>query len=585
MALFQTYPPGPHLAHVVEYYWRSVVSLNESLTQDVSTPLMQGMTFNLNRLTEKMAFGDRVQEMSDYCYLFGQPAGHRLSHSHYTGVDIFGIKFTPTGIYTLAEIDMQQVADSIISADCIWGREVEWLCEAMYETPDVRGMIRIVEQFLLSKIRQQRQLNIQPLEYAVRYMQSERIYSVKDVLDKVYLSERTMQRHFISWIGMTPKQYAQICRFNAVKKELEQIPQTAWSKTICAYGYYDQSHFIREFKKFSPNTPINYSSVEEMQRGGGIITEEDLKAYTAVERTPVVFDYKGYEIITMGLPSSGGVVVQQMMEMIKPYPLKEYDFHSREAVNLMVEVERRAYADRTEYMGDPDFVDVPVSKLLDPAYVRSRMDDFVPLKPSKSENIKAGLGKEKEETTHFSIIDKDGNMVSLTTTINGNYGSRVVVGGAGFLLNNEMDDFSAKPGVPNKFGLLGTEANSIAAGKRMLSAMTPTLVKKDNKPYAVIGTPGGSTIITSVFQTLLNIIEFDMSAYDAVNKPKFHHQWQPDLIHIEKAFDPQLREELEAIGYVLKERANIGRTEVLLIRDGVIEAVGDNRGDDSVAGY
>lgn len=327
--------------------------------------------------------------------------------------------------------------------------------------------------------------------------------------------------------------------------------------------------------------------VEEMQRGGGIITAEDLKAYTAAERTPVIFDYKGYEIITMGLPSSGGVVVQQMMEMIKPYPLKEYGFHSKEAVSLMVEVERRAYADRTEYMGDPDFVDVPVSRLLDPAYIRSRMNDFVPLKASKSEDIKAGLGtgKEKEETTHFSIIDKDGNMVSLTTTINGNYGSRVVVGGAGFILNNEMDDFSAKPGVPNKFGLLGTEANSIAPGKRMLSAMTPTLVKKDNKPYAVIGTPGGSTIITSVFQTLLNILEFDMSAYDAVNKPKFHHQWQPDLIHIEKAFDPQLSKELEAMGYVVKERANIGRTEVLLIRDGVIEAVGDDRGDDSVAGY
>src|SRR5690606_38400853 len=306
--------------------------------------------------------------------------------------------------------------------------------------------------------------------------------------------------------------------------------------------------------------------------------------YIAQERIPIVFDYKGYEIITMGLPSSGGLVIQQMMEMIKPYPLKEYGFQSKEAVNLMVEIERRAYADRTEYMGDPDFVDVPVAKLLDTTYIRSRMNDFVPLKPSKSEHIKAGLGKEKEETTHFSIIDQYGNMVSLTTTINGNYGSRVVVGGAGFLLNNEMDDFSAKPGVPNKFGLLGTEANSIAPGKRMLSAMSPTIVKKDGKPYAVIGTPGGSTIITSVFQTLLNILEFDMSAYDAVNKPKFHHQWMPDLIHVEKSFDPELRKELEAIGYVVKERANIGRTEVLLIRNGVIEAVGDNRGDDSVAG-
>lgn len=326
--------------------------------------------------------------------------------------------------------------------------------------------------------------------------------------------------------------------------------------------------------------------VEEMERGGGIMTAEDLKTYQAVERAPVVFDYKGYEITTMGLPSSGGVVVQQMMEMIKPYPIKEYGFHSVEAINLMVEAERRAYADRTEYMGDPDFVDVPVARLVDPEYVRSRMDDFQPLKPSKSEDIRAGLGTvEKEETTHFSIVDKDGNMVSLTTTINGNYGSRVVVGGAGFFLNNEMDDFSAKPGVPNMFGLLGTEANSIAPGKRMLSAMTPTIVTKEGKPYAVLGTPGGSTIITSVFQTLVNLLEFDMSAYDAVNKPKFHHQWQPDRIDVERSFDSQLREELGALGYAIHERAAIGRTEVLLIRDGVIEAVGDGRGDDSVAGY
>ncbi|NGM61310.1 gamma-glutamyltransferase [Sphingobacterium sp. SGG-5] len=324
--------------------------------------------------------------------------------------------------------------------------------------------------------------------------------------------------------------------------------------------------------------------VEEMKRGGGIISEQDLKGYVAQERAPIVFDYKGYEIITMGLPSSGGLVLQQMMEMIKPYPIAQYGFQSKEAINLMVEVERRAYADRTEYMGDPDFVDVPVAELIDTNYIRSRMLDFVPLQPSKSEDIKAGLVKEKEETTHFSIIDKDGNMVSLTTTINGAYGSRVVVGGAGFILNNEMDDFSAKPGVPNKFGLLGTEANSIAPGKRMLSAMSPTIVKKDGKPYAVVGTPGGSTIITSVFQTLLNLLEFDMSAFDAVNKPKFHHQWKPDVIYIEKNFDPQTRKDVETLGYIFEERRNIGRTEVLLIRNGVIEAVGDWRGDDSVAG-
>lgn len=325
--------------------------------------------------------------------------------------------------------------------------------------------------------------------------------------------------------------------------------------------------------------------VEEMKRGGGIITQEDLKAYRAVERDPVVFDYKGYEIITMGLPSSGGIVVQQMMEMIKPYPLAEYGFHSNEAISLMVEVERRAYADRAEYLGDPDFVDVPVGRLLDTAYIRSRMSDFTPFRASKSADIKAGLRMEKEETTHFSIVDKEGNMVSLTTTINGSYGSHVVVGGAGFILNNEMDDFSVKPGVPNLYGLLGTEANAIAPGKRMLSAMTPTIVKKDGKPYAVLGTPGGSTIITSVFQTLLNILDFGLSPYEAVNQPKFHHQWQPDVVYVEKDFDPAVRKQLESVGYVFEERGNIGRMELLLIHDGMIEAVGDKRGDDSVAGY
>lgn len=325
--------------------------------------------------------------------------------------------------------------------------------------------------------------------------------------------------------------------------------------------------------------------VEEMKRGGGIITEQDLLDYRAVERQPIVFNYKGYELITMGLPSSGGVLLRQLMEMIKPYPLREYGFQSKEAINLMVEAERRAYADRAAYLGDVDFVKVPLDRLLDTTYIRSRMKDFVPLKPSKSDNVKAGLGKESEETTHFSIIDKEGNMVSLTTTINRGYGSRTVVGGAGFLLNNGMDNFSAKPGVPNRFGLLGNEANAIAPGKRMLSSMTPTIVKKDNRPYAVIGTPGGPTIITSVFQTLVNILEFGMSAQEAVDRPKFHHQWYPDLVYIEKDFDKQAKKDAETLGYVFRERDNIGRSEVLLIRNGAIEAVGDRRGDDSVAGY
>lgn len=258
MAFFQTYPPSLHVAHVVEYYWRSVLPLGESLVQDVPTPLMQGMTFNLNRLTEKMVFGDRVQEMNDYCYVFGQPARHRLSKSHATGVDIFGIKFTPTGLYTLVRVEMQQVADSILSADCIWGKEIEWLCEAMYEAPDVTGMIQVVEQFLHEKIKQRRQPHIPSLEYALRYIQSGQTYSVKDILEQVYLSERTMQRHFLAQLGMPPKQYARICRFNAVRNRLEQMPQTNWLDVVYTFGYHDQSHFIKEFKEFSGKTPGQY---------------------------------------------------------------------------------------------------------------------------------------------------------------------------------------------------------------------------------------------------------------------------------------------------------------------------------------
>ena len=327
--------------------------------------------------------------------------------------------------------------------------------------------------------------------------------------------------------------------------------------------------------------------VAEMQRGGGIITKEDLKDYQAIEREPVQFSYKDYDIVSMGLPSSGGVLLQQMMGMLEAYPIKDYGFHSPEAVQLMVEISRRAYADRTEHMGDPDFVSVPIEKLLDKNYILQRMNDFTPGKPTDSSTVQAGLTQknEKEETTHLSVVDEEGNAVSVTTTLNGAYGSRVIVGGAGFILNNEMDDFSAKPGAPNMYGLLGTESNAIEPGKRMLSSMTPTIVLKDKKPYLVLGTPGGSTILTSVFQTLINILEFDLSVEDAVNKPKFHHQWQPDLIYIEPDFSKSLKKELEEIGYKFKERGPIGRTDVIKVTDNGVEAVGDKRGDDSAAGY
>lgn len=326
---------------------------------------------------------------------------------------------------------------------------------------------------------------------------------------------------------------------------------------------------------------------EEMQRGKGIMKAADLKAYRAKERTPIVFNYKDYTVITMPLPSSGGIALQQMMGMVEKYPLAQWGFHSPAAIQLMVEVERRAYADRAQYLGDADFVKVPVKQLTAKNYLQQRMQNYDPHRAGSSTAVKAGaLPPESEETTHLSVMDSEGNAVAVTTTLNGSYGSKVVVGGAGFLLNNEMDDFSVKPGVPNMYGLVGTEANAIAPGKRMLSSMTPTIVLNGNKPYLVTGTPGGATIITSVFQTLMNILEFKLPVQEAVNAPKFHHQWLPDQIDVERSFPADVISKLETMGYKVVPRGTIGRTEVIQVaaRDS-LEAVGDIRGDDSAAGY
>ncbi|MBS1920759.1 MAG: gamma-glutamyltransferase [Bacteroidetes bacterium] len=327
---------------------------------------------------------------------------------------------------------------------------------------------------------------------------------------------------------------------------------------------------------------------EEMRRGGGIITENDLKNYKAKFRLPHVFDYKGYTIIGMPMPSSGGLLLHQMMKMIEDRNIAAMGFESTQAVQLMTEVERRAFADRAEYMGDADFYKVPVSMLTNDVYLQERMKDYDPNKATPSSMVKPGkLSRaEKEETTHFSVIDKDGNAVAVTTTLNGGFGSRVVVGGGGFFLNDEMDDFSIKPGVPNMFGAVGGEANSIVAGKRMLSSMTPTIVLKNNEPYLIVGTPGGTTIPTSVFQTLVDILEFGMNTEDAVNKPKFHHQWLPDVLEVEKGFPQEAQENLIKMGYTIKQRNAIGRTEVIkILPDKKIEAVADTRGEDDAEGW
>lgn len=325
--------------------------------------------------------------------------------------------------------------------------------------------------------------------------------------------------------------------------------------------------------------------VDEMQRADGLITLEDLKSYRAVDRTPVVFKYKQYQIVTMPLPSSGGVALQQLMGMVAPYRLSAWGFHSTKSIQLMVEAERRAYADRAQFLGDPDFVKVPVKQLTDASYIRSRMNDFDSTKAGSSEVVKAGNVHESDETTHLSVMDAEGNAVSVTTTLNGGYGSKVVVGSAGFFLNNEMDDFSVKTGVPNMYGLVGNEANAIQPGKRMLSSMTPTIVLKNQIPYIVAGTPGGSTIITSVFQTLMNLLEFDLSPKEAVDAPKFHHQWLPDEVVVEEDFEKAPLADLEKMGYKITSIGQIGRTEVIKNVNGQLDAVGDKRGDDSAAGF
>ncbi|WP_119079899.1 gamma-glutamyltransferase [Chitinophaga alhagiae] len=325
--------------------------------------------------------------------------------------------------------------------------------------------------------------------------------------------------------------------------------------------------------------------VAEMRRGGGIISAADLKGYRAKPRQPLQFKFRGYDILTMPLPSSGGVGIQQMLGMVESYPLEEWGFHSVQSVQVMIEAERRAYADRAKFLGDPDFTSPPLAAITQPSYLKTRMQTFTPGRATPSEAVQAGLVKESMQTTHLSVLDADGNAVSVTTTLNGGYGSKVVVGGAGFLLNNEMDDFSVKPGTPNMYGLIGAEANAIAPRKRMLSSMTPTIVLQHNRPVLIAGTPGGSTIITSVFQTILNALVFNLDAQTTVNAPKFHHQWLPDEVRIEQDFPDSTRAALEKMGYKFVKSGPWSRTEVIKIHpDGKIEAVGDKRGDDSAAG-
>lgn len=328
----------------------------------------------------------------------------------------------------------------------------------------------------------------------------------------------------------------------------------------------------------------------EMKRGKGLITLEDLKNYTAVWRDPIVASYKDYKIISMPPSSSGGVCLVQLLKSVEPYPIKQWGHNSVATIHLMTEAERRVYADRAIYLGDPDFYQVPLKQMMDDQYNDERMSTYDPDKATPSSEIKEGAiaGYESEETTHYSIIDPQGNAVAVTTTINGWFGSHVVVAGSGFFLNNEMDDFSSKPGVPNMFGVLGAEANKIEPNKRMLSAMTPTIVEKDGKLFMVVGTPGGSTIITSVFQVILNVVEHDMRMQEAVNAKRIHAQWLPDVIIPETGtLSKEDSITLVNMGHKITPRRAIGRVDaILVLPDGKLEAGADNtRGDDTAKGF
>ena len=329
--------------------------------------------------------------------------------------------------------------------------------------------------------------------------------------------------------------------------------------------------------------------VEEMKRGKGIITHQDLKGYTATWRTPLTTRYKEYNIISMPPPSSGGVALIQLLKTVEKYPLKKWGWNSVRTAHLMTEAERRAYADRAVYLGDPDFVKVPVEEMTSDTYLLQRMETFNEDKATPSQEVKEGMlaMKESEQTTHLSIIDAKGNAVAVTTTLNGGHGSAVVVGGSGFLLNNEMDDFSAKPGVANMYGAIGGEANKILPGKRMLSSMTPTIVEKNGQLFMVVGTPGGTTIITSVFQTILNVVEHGMTMQEAVSAKRMHSQWAPDKIFIERGSltkDDSIK--MVSMGHSFSMRGGIGRVDAILKRaDGKLEGGADPRGDDKAEGF
>ncbi len=327
---------------------------------------------------------------------------------------------------------------------------------------------------------------------------------------------------------------------------------------------------------------------KEMADHGGTITLEDLKNYKAVERAPLEGKYRGYDIVTAPPPSSGGIGILQMLAVLEKTKFAETGAGSAQSVHYMAEAMRRFYADRAEFFGDPDFYKVPVKQLTEKKYTDKLRASIDPSRATPSDEVKHGEidVKESTETTHYSIVDAEGNAVAVTYTLNGGYGSGVTVPGLGFLMNNEMDDFSVKPGAPNMYGAIGGEANAIVAGKRPLSSMTPTIILRDGKPVLVVGTPGGTRIITSVFEVIVNVLDFHMNVQDAVNAPRFHHQWKPDRLQMEPGFSPDTRALLAQRGHTIETVAGICEIAAIEFeRGGWLAGAADPRIDGKAAGY
>ena len=396
---------------------------------------------------------------------------------------------------------------------------------------------------------------------------------------------------------ITEKQAKQFNDYSAVFKQVNQ-EKSIYTKKFKAGDVFKNEALANTLQQISDNGrsafyqgEIAKTLVAFLQKNGGIISLKDLDNYQAIWREPIVFNYKDLRIISMSPPSSGGICMAQILKITANYPIAQYGHNTTKTIQVLTEAQRRAYADRSHYLGDPDFIDIPVDSLLSDAYLKGRMDSFSFEGATPSKKLTHGSISQAEstETTHYSIIDSYGNAIAVTTTLNASFGSKLYNKKLGFFLNNEMDDFSAKPGTPNLFGLIGGDANAIAPQKRMLSSMTPTLVEKDNKLWMTLGTPGGSTIITSVLQTILNVYEFNMSMQQAVDAPRFHHQWLPDIVKVEAtSFDAKTIKELENKGYVVdyKNASSIGRVDaILVLSDGSLEGGADKRGDDTAVGF